>query len=331
MEELKGSLTQYNEQLSMVNTALLEATDSEKESLLALQSDLHQLIQLTQESLDAIIAKETSISTLPVQQNEKHDLDDEYSLFMKEMAASGAYEEDISQEKPGSSKDAVTSKESDDESDIEDELATLLGMKCAVYHTHKWGGQPSLHNAMVSSVVPKQDQDQFNDLQVRVLFTHPTHAEMLPCPFFLDGECRFDDEQCRYSHGSIVHLSNLKEAIEPDFNGIKVGSRVLLKLKPPDGEDTNLTKKSSEKYHLWHRAVVKSVDEENRTCMVKLESGVKTGEKRKCGDECLVNFEEIFPLTVDNSDSDSDESLSDTEYPESKAPRPDDGDRKSVV
>lgn len=195
MEELKGSLTQYNEQLSMVNTALLEATDSEKESLLALQSDLHQLIQLTQESLDAIIAKETSISTLPVQQNEKHDLDDEYSLFMKEMAASGAYEEDISQEKPGSSKDAVTSKESDDESDIEDELATLLGMKCAVYHTHKWGGQPSLHNAMVSSVVPKQDQDQFNDLQVRVLFTHPTHAEMLPCPFFLDGECRFDDEQ----------------------------------------------------------------------------------------------------------------------------------------
>ncbi|XP_063392792.1 zinc finger CCCH-type with G patch domain-containing protein [Cydia fagiglandana] len=334
MEELKSSLTQYNEQLSMVNTALLEATDSERESLVALQSDLHQLIQLTQESLDAIIAKETSItsiSTQPQQQNEKSDLDDEYSLFMKEMAASGAYEEDTSQEKPGSSKDAVTSKDSGDESDIEDELATLLGMKCAVYHTHKWGGQPSLHNAMVSSVVPRQDEDQFNDLQVRVLFTHPTHAEMLPCPFYLDGECRFDDEQCRYSHGSIVHLSNLKEAIEPDFDSIKVGSRVLLKLKPPDGEDTSLTKKSSEKYHLWHRAVVKSVDEEKRTCMVKLESGVKTGEKRKCGDECLVNFEEMFPLTVDDSDSDSDESLSDTEYPESKAPRPDDGTRALLV
>lgn len=34
-------------------------------------------------------------------------------------------------------------------------------------------------------------------LQVQVLFTHPTHTEMLPCPFYLDGECRFDDEQCR--------------------------------------------------------------------------------------------------------------------------------------
>lgn len=39
-------------------------------------------------------------------------------------------------------------------------------MKCAVYHTHTWGGQPSLHNAMVSSVVPRQDDDQFNDLKV---------------------------------------------------------------------------------------------------------------------------------------------------------------------
>lgn len=39
-------------------------------------------------------------------------------------------------------------------------------MKCAVYHTHKWGGQPTLHSAMVSEVVPHQDDDQFKDLQV---------------------------------------------------------------------------------------------------------------------------------------------------------------------
>lgn len=39
-------------------------------------------------------------------------------------------------------------------------------MKCAVYHTHKWGGQPTLHNAMVSAVVPRGGDDQFNDLQV---------------------------------------------------------------------------------------------------------------------------------------------------------------------
>lgn len=62
-------------------------------------------------------------------------------------------------------------------------------------------------------------------------------------------------------------------------------------------QDTSLTKKSSEKYHLWHRAVVKSVDGEHRTCHVKLESGAKTGDKRKTSDECVVQYEEIFPLT----------------------------------
>lgn len=31
-------------------------------------------------------------------------------------------------------------------------------------------------------------------------------------------------------------MSNLKEAIEPDFSSIKVGSRILMKLKPPDNE-----------------------------------------------------------------------------------------------
>lgn len=55
---------------------------------------------------------------------------------------------------------------------MQDELASLLGMKCAVYHTHKWGGQPSLHNAMVSSVIPREEDDQFKDLQVPTLLDY---------------------------------------------------------------------------------------------------------------------------------------------------------------
>lgn len=62
-------------------------------------------------------------------------------------------------------------------------------------------------------------------------------------------------------------------------------------------QDINLTKKSSEKYHLWHRAVVKSINMDKRICIVKLEHGMKTGEKRKSGsEEVHVKFEEIFPL-----------------------------------
>lgn len=57
-------------------------------------------------------------------------------------------------------------------------------------------------------------------------------------------------------------------------------------------------KKSTEKYHLWHRAIVLGVDLEKRSCVVRLEHGVKTGEKRKSIlDEHHVMFEEIFPLS----------------------------------
>lgn len=94
-----------------------------------------------------------------------------------------------------------------------------------------------------------------------------------------------------------MSLSSLKEATEPNFETVRIGSRVLVKLKPPEGEDVSLARKSTEKYHLWHRAVVKHLDTVRRACMVKLEHGLKTGEKRKTGsDEFAVNFEELYPL-----------------------------------
>lgn len=331
MDELSASLNQYENQLSMVTEALGATTDTiERESLLTLQNDLVQLIQLTQESLDAINKKETQETerfTNVSPKDNNTDLDNEYALFMQEMAKTGAYDADDNENK--SPKDE---SKNDDDSNIEDELSTLLGMKCSVYHTHKWGGQPTLHNAMVSAIVPRQDDDQFKDLQVRVLFTHPTHTEMLPCPFYLDGECKFSDEQCRYSHGAVTHLSNLKEAIEPHFESLKIGSRILLKLKPPEDEDISLTKKSTEKYHLWHRAVIKFIDLEDKICIAKLEQGIKTGEKRKIvSDEYKVSIEDIFPLDNDDNDSDSGDSLSDTEYPTNKAMCTDKSDRNHDI
>jgi len=47
--------------------------------------------------------------------------------------------------------------------------------------------------------------------QVRVMFTNPTQQDMLPCPYYLEGECRFSDQQCRFSHGELVDLLSLKE------------------------------------------------------------------------------------------------------------------------
>lgn len=62
----------------MVNRTLETVDDdNERESILSLQSDLQQLIQLTKENLDALLPKESTSSDT---QN-KDELDDEYALF----------------------------------------------------------------------------------------------------------------------------------------------------------------------------------------------------------------------------------------------------------
>lgn len=68
---------------------------------------------------------------------------------------------------------------------------------------------------------------------------------MLPCPFFLAGKCRFDENSCKYSHGEVVPLSTLKEYEEPDFNNLAEGLSVLAK----DSSD-----------HLWHHATIEGIE-----------------------------------------------------------------------
>lgn len=41
---------------------------------------------------------------------------------------------------------------------------------------------------------------------------------MIPCNYFLDGDCKFSDEQCRFSHGYVVSFSDLREYKYEFFN-----------------------------------------------------------------------------------------------------------------
>jgi hypothetical protein len=34
---------------------------------------------------------------------------------------------------------------------------------------------------------------------------------MLPCPYFLDGSCKFSEEQCHFSHGALVPFTTIQE------------------------------------------------------------------------------------------------------------------------
>lgn len=71
-------------QLCMVSEALNTAKDEERESLLALQSELQELIQLTEESLATVSTTEAAGAPIKVEglKEEQNELDDEYALFM---------------------------------------------------------------------------------------------------------------------------------------------------------------------------------------------------------------------------------------------------------
>ena len=54
-------------------------------------------------------------------------------------------------------------------------------------------------------------------VKLRVLFTHPLYAAMKPCPFFMDGGCKFSEEDCKFSHGMVVAVDQLQHYEEHDF------------------------------------------------------------------------------------------------------------------
>lgn len=166
-------------------------------------------------------------------------------------------------------------------------------MKCKAPHGSTWGGI-GYHNAMVCSVYRDSDEPikNIHDIKVRVLFLNPTHKEMIPCPYFLDGNCKFSDENCHYCHGEIVPFSSLQEYKEPDFHSIKVGSKVLTK----------------QKNNMWHRSIVLKLPENDEDeYRVKFESSGKIIE---------AALQDLLPLddtnleisdTSDDSDDNDDD------------------------
>nr|CAD7401345.1 unnamed protein product [Timema poppensis] len=84
--------------------------------------------------------------------------------------------------------------------DIQSELEALQGSKCQAPHSNQYGDM-CYHNALVYCIEPSDDITSMDQIQ----------PDMLPCPYYLEGECRFSQEKCRYSHGELVFFSSLKE------------------------------------------------------------------------------------------------------------------------
>ncbi|XP_001952828.1 zinc finger CCCH-type with G patch domain-containing protein [Acyrthosiphon pisum] len=302
----------YKVQLQQVEQAInhTESKDQLNE-LLSLRDSLLEVIALTSETCEP-------------EQTTQNPFDEEYALFKSEIETidetqNKNYDEDdtssceilnVSEDKKvnNDSHSSNTTIEIDSDSSceiiddhretpgIENELANLQGTKCQAPFETDYDETSTYHNALIMSVKMNDstDQQSLDDILVTVLYTNPICKQMLPCQFFLSGECKYSDDRCYFSHGTQVPLSRLTEFKEPDFNNLKIGSLVLAK---------------SCEGGLWSRAVVLDVthgtSNNDGSCVVKYET--------KGLGETEVPMQNIFPLIGNDEEefyelsSDSDE------------------------
>ncbi|XP_016964297.1 zinc finger CCCH-type with G patch domain-containing protein [Drosophila biarmipes] len=269
-------MDEYEAQLLVVEQALENATDEpQRQELLALKTNLQELLALTRETQDE------PAPTVEVPHQVDH-LDDELQRLRSEL---NDLEEAVSTQ--------TAADEEQQLADLRAKYTAMVGEKCSAPHEHSWG--TCYHNALICGVDDEVviNTDGVLDARLRVLFTNPTHREMLPCSYYLEGECRFDETRCRFSHGALVPGSSIRKYNPPDFHKL-ARSRPVFALLPD---------------RLWHRGRVLCVNFVEQVCRVRLDGQDHKERERD------FKFEELFPLTTDQdeddelSSNDSDSSL----------------------
>lgn len=191
-DNLETALQTYRAQLQQVELALGAGLDaSEQADLRQLQGDLKELIELTEASLLSV-RKSKLLST--VDQESPAQEDAEYLAFQKAIAeeveapvAPGNDSETV----PGSEVQPGSTSSAQEEEEEDPDLEELSGAKVNAPYYSAWGTL-EYHNAMVVGAEEAED----GSACVRVLYLYPTHKSLKPCPFFLEGKCRFK-ENCR--------------------------------------------------------------------------------------------------------------------------------------
>ncbi|KAM9068311.1 zinc finger CCCH-type with G patch domain-containing protein [Sarcophilus harrisii] len=221
---VEASIQTYHVQLQQVELALGAGLDpTEKADLLQLQADLKQLIELTESSLVSI-KKSKLLATLDPSLGliESAVRDEaEYLAFQNAISEVTGESEIQGAERATSPERGET--EPDKSGHEEEEEEELSGMKVNAPYYSSWGTL-EYHNAMIVGT----EQTEDGTAGVRVLYLYPTHKSLKPCPFFLEGKCRFK-ENCRFSHGQVVAVDELRPFQEPDLSALHTGSACLAK------------------------------------------------------------------------------------------------------
>ncbi|XP_005730830.1 zinc finger CCCH-type with G patch domain-containing protein [Pundamilia nyererei] len=248
-ESLEAAIAAYSAQLQQVETALSAGLDPTQHSdLLKLKEDLRQLIELTEASLVSVrksqlLASLEESSRLQVNASEaatdaNGGLDAEFAAFYSELGESSGNSSDSKERtKDGGGGEVDYEEEEEEEEDKEEEDA-LSGTKVRAPYRTTWGTL-EYHNAMVVGAEPPDG----DEAQVRVLYIYPTQKSMKPCPFYLEDKCRFQDN-CRFSHGEVVYVSELREFLDSDLSNLEEGSSCLARHE--DG--------------IWHPGKIKEID-----------------------------------------------------------------------
>ncbi|XP_072014520.1 zinc finger CCCH-type with G patch domain-containing protein-like [Amphiura filiformis] len=321
-ESLQSSIDTYKQQLQQVETVLQSAGTEGQSDLLQLQKDLQEVIALTEESLLSLKKSKLLSFVDDVSQSGSHsvppssnvsaametrqtesstpNMDDEFAAFQAALAddLSGDSSNNQITENTSTKSSHYNSRQITNRSDAEDDdrpsdvdegyKDDIAGTQCSVFVTQEWGTR-QCHNAIVLSVEPAEaDSEEEDEIKVRVLFCNPTTKAMLPCPYFLEDKCRFSQDECKWSHGHVVSLSDLNEFKEHDYSLLTIESQCLARYSD----------------NIWYPAVIEFIEEDHQY-LVRFQS---------YGTSETVGLDRIIPVAQRNDDDDesSDDSESDS-------------------
>ncbi|KAK9515704.1 hypothetical protein VZT92_026330 [Zoarces viviparus] len=282
-ETLEAAISAYAAQLQQVESVLSAGLDpSQQSDLLKLKDDLCQLIELTESSLVSVkksrlLASLENGDGLQAYTSEaaadtngaNGGLDGEMAAFYSKLGESSGSSSDP--------RDGDDGEEGGVEYDAEEEDA-LSGTKVRAPYRTTWGTL-EYHNAMVMGAEPSDGEEA----QVRVLYVYPTQKSMKPCPYYLEDKCRFL-ENCRFSHGKVVYVSELREFLEFDLSNLEEGSSCLARHE--DG--------------IWYPAKIKDIDSGFYT--VKFDSVLLKDVVLEA--DCIIPpLREDDPLSSDSDDT----------------------------
>ncbi|KAK6195206.1 hypothetical protein SNE40_000680 [Patella caerulea] len=268
-ESLKNSIELYKSQLNQVEQAIEAA--GETDDMVKLKDDLKELIALTEDSLLSLLKGQLLQSIESTSTTTTTTIDDEYAAFQEALGEDTTKNDSTNHD----TDNKIPGEDNSIDESLEESLLELQGMRCRAPFQHDWGCL-AYYNALIHSVDPVSHNTQCP--MVNVMFCNPTHSSMALCPFYLEGRCKFSDDECRNSHGYPVKIEDLQEYQEPNYSLVKIDTKCLAQYE--DG--------------LWYKATV--IDMKDQKIQVLFD---------EYGDKTSIGLERILP--IDNGDDISDD------------------------